>query len=244
MKKFTDIKSIVLILIVFGITNTYLFAQDYVYTTITKNVNKSAYSLEHKLNRSGDTLQLNSIYSIYKVEFINEIEHQVFQFEKQKNRVSIALQSLPIGDYTVALYHIERNDEVYQYQKTIIFRISRLLPIPNTTEAVLVAANKTEETTNHTQNMVNNVAEEAEDLAEINLDPENIQIADQVGLNHKDVRLKIKATKATSKITKTKAETEDLKPYNISSIRNNDYAIQTRAAYRRNNLRPNGKPYD
>ena len=115
------------LLAMLAFTTTY--SQNTVYSTIAKNINSEANSLQHNLNRAGDTLHLNSDYNLYKVEFIGTYAAKVFEIERGKKRTSIPLASVPVGEYTIAAFQIEKSDDIYQYQKTIVFRISRLLPI-------------------------------------------------------------------------------------------------------------------
>ncbi|MBU2939642.1 hypothetical protein KO494_08840 [Lacinutrix sp. C3R15] len=108
------------------------FGQNTVYSTIAKNINSEANSLQHNLNKAGDTLHLSSDFNLYKVEFIGTYESKVFEVERGKKKTSIPLASVPVGEYTIAAFQIEKSDDIYQYQKTIVFRISRLLPIEDT----------------------------------------------------------------------------------------------------------------
>lgn len=111
------------------LTMTSSFGQNIVYSTIAKNINSNANSLQHNLNKAGDTLHLSSDYNLYKVEFIGTYEAKVFEVERNTKKTSIPLASVPVGEYTIAAFQIEKSDDIYQYQKTIVFRISRILPI-------------------------------------------------------------------------------------------------------------------
>lgn len=122
-------KITILFLLTLLMTITTSFGQNIVYSTIAKNINSEANSLQHNLNRSGDTLHLSSDFNLYKVEFIGSYNAKVFEVERGKRQISIALASVPVGEYTIAAFQIEKSDDIYQYQKTIVFRISRLLPI-------------------------------------------------------------------------------------------------------------------
>ena len=117
------------------------FSQNSVYSTIAKNINPDAKSLHHELNKAGDTLHLKSDFNLYKVEFLGSYESKVFEIKGSKSEAYIPLASVPVGEYTIAAFQIERSDEIYQYQKTIIFRVSRLLPIlsPVVEEEELIA---------------------------------------------------------------------------------------------------------
>ncbi|MDO6598309.1 hypothetical protein Q4512_15400 [Oceanihabitans sp. 2_MG-2023] len=120
------------------------FGQTTVYSTIAKNINSEANSLQHNLNRAGDTLHLSSDYKLYKVEFIGAYEAKVFPVEGEKKQISIPLKSVPVGEYTIAAFQIEKTEGIYQDQKTIVFRISRLLPIEDPIEEELIAEAVTE----------------------------------------------------------------------------------------------------
>ena len=122
-------KVTLLCLFMFLMITSLSFGQNTVYSTIAKNINSEANSLQHNLNKAGDTLHLSSDYNLYKVEFIGNYESKVFEVERGKKKASIPLASVPVGEYTIAAFQIERSDAIYQYQKTIVFRISRLLPI-------------------------------------------------------------------------------------------------------------------
>lgn len=266
MKQRGNLKCIALLLLMVGITSTTMFGQN-IYSTITKNVNQNAKSLQHYLNEAGDTLHLKSTFTLYKVEFINDQEYKVFEIDKSKKEASIALSSIPIGDYTVASYHIERNDEIYQYQKTIIFRMSRLFPInlPSETDQfeVVAAVENTKEPevvkpvevkpvitepviaqAEPAKKEIEENLNNREGLLDVSIVEKKMQIADYVDLNDRGSRSKKVAPKLPIATRKTNEKKVQIKAYNLSSIRNGDYAIQTRADYRRNNLRPNGKPYD
>jgi hypothetical protein len=122
-------KITILCLFMFMMAFSTSFAQNTVYSTIAKNVNSEANSLQHNLNRAGDTLHLSSDFNLYKVEFIGTYASKVFEVERGLKKTSIPLASVPVGEYTIAAFQIEKSDDIYQYQKTIVFRISRLLPI-------------------------------------------------------------------------------------------------------------------
>ncbi len=122
-------KITILCLFMFMMAFSTSFAQNTVYSTIAKNVNSEANSLQHNLNRAGDTLHLSSDFNLYKVEFIGTYASKVFEVERGLKKTSIPLASIPVGEYTIAAFQIEKSDDIYQYQKTIVFRISRLLPI-------------------------------------------------------------------------------------------------------------------
>ena len=116
--KYNRLIAIIGLLLIVCTSNT--FAQNKVYSTIAKNIHPDGRSLLHELNPAGDTLHLKSTYKLYKVEFIGNGESKEFWIEGNKSEAWIPLASVPVGEYTIAGFQIERNDEVYQYQKTIM----------------------------------------------------------------------------------------------------------------------------
>jgi len=207
------------------------FGQNQVYSTIAKNINPDGISLHHDLNSTGDTLHLKSDYKLYKVEFIGDTDSQVFMIEGAKREAFIPLSSVPVGEYTIAGFQIERSDDIHQYQKTIIFRVSRLLPIPPPIE------------------------NEEDYIAEINPDiNEDVPVIEdetefeivQNSVPSKNKKLQ-KSRKKKSRIVEIKEPKLDItvyKTYDLSTQRGGRYVVQSRSEYRSQNLRPNGKPYN
>ncbi|MDX1774740.1 hypothetical protein [Oceanihabitans sediminis] len=231
MKKY---RNLVLCLSVALLTFSSSFAQSTVYSTIAKNMNSDAKSLKHDLNTVGDTLQLNSDFDLFKVEFISEKGSKVFNTQVSKGMSYIPLESVPIGDYTIAAYQILSSDDVYQYQKTIIFRLSRVLPIndgiaevrsesvqPLQVNSDLVASSLA----------INGTDSDMQDLVS-SLIENDIIIEERTNII------------ADNNLERKKHARGKLKSYNLTDASSRRYAVQSREDYRANNLRPNGKPYD
>ncbi|MFD2824135.1 hypothetical protein ACFS5M_10660 [Lacinutrix iliipiscaria] len=275
-KNFTlTIVNLLLVMLTYSV-----FAQNTVYSTIAKNIHPDGRSLHHDLNAAGDTLHLKSNYKLFKVEFMGNNESKVFMIEGSKSEAFIPLASVPVGEYTIAGFQIERSDDIYQYQKTIIFRISRLLPIPTFQDDVIADVAPEiikdepiiEKATSVAEiNKEAPIIEEANAVAEVKLpEPEKKKrlkkavkpknksaIASHQPVSKSFVesrRPKAVKEQPTSDLT-TKAsrlvetkeprlDTTEYKSYNLSTRRGGRYVVQSRAEYRRNNLRPNGQPYN
>ncbi|WP_040251469.1 hypothetical protein [Psychroserpens mesophilus] len=191
------------------------------YTTIRKNVNPLAYNLSHDLSNTQDSLLLENKFLFKRVRFISDQAEKVFDFKPAVKRAKIPLDELPLGSYTVMFY---------QADKIIVFQIDRLLPFDPLAgiESDAVAMNDSEI--------------ESEDIA---LDDSesfinDVSDIDGVGLDYETTNLNV-ATKGADLDLESEME-HFTKAYNISDPDRDN--IQTRADYRRNNLRPNGKPYN
>ena len=256
---------------------TMSFGQNPVYSTIAKNVNPDAKSLRHDLNASGDTLILKSDYMLYKVEFIGNYDLKVFEVKGSKKETKIDLSSVPVGEYTIAAFQIERSDDIYQYQKTIIFRVSRLLPIDRLKEdfeEVIVDNDEVEEETqiastiNESEDLS---SEELNDVADKEAKPailrkkrtpkprpekktrvasntektKTIRPKKERVVREKKIVERVKPVKKERFVTRKSRDTEtEYKSYNLTNGRGGRYAVQSRAEYRENNVRPNGEPYN
>ena len=242
------------------------FGQNPVYSTIAKNVNPDGLSLHHDLNPAGDTLHLKSDYKLYKVEFMGKDDSKVFMIEGNISEAYIPLASVPVGEYTIAGFQIERNDNMYQYQKTIIFRVSRLLPIPvpfeeeedfiaevspNINEDVPIIEAETK------VNFIENPKPLKKKKVKTQPKPRITRVPSLGGSDsksfvdaRKEAREKKKERKTPEKKSrivetkKPKLDTTEYKTYNLTTQRGGRYVVQSRAEYRRQNLRPNGQPYD
>jgi hypothetical protein len=219
------------------------FGQNSVYSTIAKNVNPDGLSLHHDLNPAGDTLHLKSEYNLYKVEFMGNKDSKVFMIEGAKNEAFIPLASVPVGEYTIAGFQIERSDDIHQYQKTIIFRVSRLLPIPKPIEEDDFIAEINPDIIEDIP-----VMEEETKLVSVET-PEpskNKKEKTQPKPRSRENKLVRKSRERKSRTVETKEpklDTTEYKTYNLSTLRGGRYVVQSRAEYRSQNLRPNGKPY-
>ena len=212
MKEGTITKIILLICLAFTVT---VYGQNPIYSTLAKNVNPEAKSLRHQLNTAGDTLILESDYMLYKVEFIGNYDLKVFEIEGSKNQTKIDLSTVPVGEYTIAAFQIERNDDIYQYQKTIIFRISRLLPInrpENMLQNTIAENNEVFEEGTQTSGTIN----ESEDLAFEEVNGVALEEAKPAAINQKRIpklrrpkrKTSLAATTRTTNQKKTKPKPE------------------------------------
>ena len=86
-------------------------SQDIVYSAIFKNVNKTAESLTHYLNTSGDTLYLKSTFDLNRIEVIGDVGLREYAINDVTKDIRIPLNDLPLGDYTFAVVHTEGRDD-------------------------------------------------------------------------------------------------------------------------------------
>ena len=199
--------------------NTNLSAQD-TYTTIRKNVNPLAYNLSHELSSTQDSLLLENKFLFKRVRFISNDAEKVFNFKPAVKSAKIPLDELPLGNYTVMFYEAD---------KIIVFQINRLLPFNPLSgiESDAIALNDTEIITDD-----NALNDNDYDLLSNNVEG--------VELDYDTTNLNVATTGATLDIESEM--NQFVKAYNISDANRDN--IQSRADYRRNNLRPNGKPYN
>lgn len=216
------------------------YSQDVIYSTIFKNVNKTAKSLNHDLNTSGDTLFIESVYKLNKIEIIGDSNLKEFAIHDSIQHLQIPLNDLPLGDYTIAVLLTEGYDETYIYRKTIVFKVSRLLPIDLRMK-------------NDMNILTTNMSYQGDQIAILDISenkiikvlPKTIHLANEIdeanvastnqtqGINNKEI---------PNEVIKEKPLT--YKAYNLTDIRYRNHNIQSREDYRRNNLRPNGRSYD
>jgi hypothetical protein len=243
------------------------FCQNPLYSTIAKNINPDGLSLHHDLNAAGDTLHLKSDYKLYKVEFIGKDDAKTFMIEGNKSEAFIPLASVPVGEYTIAGFQIERSDDIYQYQKTIIFRVSRLLPIPKPfeeeenfiaevtpeiaddrpiieEETKVAMLEKPEPTkkkklkTQPTPKKKTRIASTGDSSATSFVESSKKARENKLVRKTPDKKSRMVETK------EPRLDTTEYKSYNLSTQRGGRYVVQSRAEYRSQNLRPNGNPYD
>jgi len=201
--------------------NSNLFAQE-TYTTIRKNVNPLAYNLNHELSNTQDSLLLENKFLFKRVRFIGDNAEKVFDFKPAVKSAKIPLDELPLGDYTVMFY---------QADKIIVFQIERLLPFNPISgiEADVVALNDAE--------ILSNDIIALNDTVSLSKD---INVIDSINIDYDMTNLNVANNGADINI---EDEMEYFtKSYNISDANRDN--VQSRADYRRNNLRPNGKPYN
>ncbi|WP_158635201.1 hypothetical protein, partial [Formosa maritima] len=211
--------------------------QDVVYSAIFKNVNKTAKSLNHYLNTSGDTLFLKSTFNLNKIEVIGAFGLKEYAVNDSLKNIIIPLNDLPLGDYTIAVVHTEGHDDTYVYRKTIIFKISRLLPIDLGMNDLASNYSNSEiqiPILDLSENKIIKELPEPLDLAS------NLEISGTTLISNSETLGSINVSE--NDIIKEKPL--KLKVYNLTDIRYRNHNIQSRANYRRNNLRPNGKRYD
>lgn len=187
------------------------------YTTILKNFNPEAQNLYHELSPQGDTLYLQAESIFYKVTFLNSLDKKVYRFNPPLLEAKISLHDIIVGDYTVL---------VYKKDRIIVFHIKRLLEI----EVPDAMAPEAEIYANNNMNF--------DGVATIGVPTENIQLAENVDVLSESIQLASNET-VSAETSEFKVE---LRGYNLSSM--NRSGMQTREDYRRNNLRPNGKPYN
>lgn len=199
--------------------NSSLYAQE-TYTTIRKNVNPLAFNLDHDLSDTQDSLLLDNKFLFKRVRFISDKSEKVFNFKPAVKSAKIPLDELPLGKYTVMFY---------QADKIIVFQIDRLLPFDPlsglTSDAV--AVNDDIEILSNDIALNDDSASISQDIdgMELDYDTANLNVAS----NGADLDLESEMEHFT-------------KGYNISDVGRDN--VQTRADYRQNNLRPNGKPYN
>ncbi|GGG54559.1 hypothetical protein GCM10010976_26880 [Bizionia arctica] len=233
------------------------YSQDVVYSAIFKNVNDSAQSLNHYLNTSGDTLYLESQFDLNKIEVIGTSGLKVYAINDVTKDIRIPLSDLPMGDYTFAVVHTEGRDDTYIYRKTIVFKISRLLPI----DSILMRGMNPMHSNSHLAGLNIPILDLSENKI-IKDFPKPVGLANNGDNSNLDV---VKDTQLSGSLTSIE-DRDDLdakhlktrkidnilernkpaysKAYNLSDTRSGSHNIQSRADYRRNNLRPNGRPYD
>ena len=191
------------------------------YTTISKNINPDASALYHDLSPQGDSLILKYESIFYKVTFLNSLDRRVYKFNPPVKEAKISLRDIIVGDYTVLVYGKDR---------IIVFHISRLLEIDKPEELLAVKempmvnlpmSNISQMTISLNEIPMNQIA--MEDVGNFETSDINLAVNDH-NLNVDQVNL----------ITK-------VRDYNLSDL--NREGMQSREEYRRNNLRPNGKPY-
>ena len=227
------------------------YSQDVVYSSIFKNVNKIAKSLNHDLNTSGDTLFLESKFALNKIEIIGNSNLKEFEINDETKNLQIPLNDLPLGDYTIAVMLTEGHDDTYIYRKTIVFKVSRLIPIELGNQmdlnilqtnmdlngdliAILdLSENKIIKKMKKPVHLASNT-DEANKLNAIS--------SNTITNNQTQAFDDLKNIKTTNEIIKEKPI--KFKAYNLTDIRYRNHNIQSREDYRRNNVRPNGRSYD
>lgn len=191
------------------------------YTTISKNINPDARGLYHDLSPQGDSLYLKYEDIFYKVTFLNNLDRQVYKYNPPVKDARISLHDIIVGDYTVLVYGKDR---------IIVFHISRLLEIEIPEELVAIKemplAQLPTSNLNQIKTSLNEIA-----MNQIKLESFKDFETDQTNVAINDDNLDVGEPTFINNI----------KDYNLSDV--NREGMQTREEYRRNNVRPNGKPY-
>jgi len=196
------------------------------YTTISKNINPEAQNLYHDLSPQGDSLYLKAESIFYKVTFLNSLDRKVFTFNPPVLESTIPLHDILVGDYTVL---------VYKKDRIIVFHISRLLEIEKPSQIlaskdVAIAQIKIDQPVIPKVKLKEKALDNTDATTQLNtnfdLGIKEIKLAvNDYALNHDKHELYTK-----------------IKPYDLTSLDRRN--MQSREEYRRNNLRPNGKPYN
>ena len=225
LNKHTSKFRVSVIVLILTITTT-SFAQNQ-YTSILKNINPEAQNLYHDLSPQGDTLYLKAESIFYKVKFLNSLDRKVFTFNPPVLEGKIPLHDIIVGDYTVL---------VYKKDRIIVFHISRLEEIEKPSE--LIASKDV--------SIRQEIAIEKPVLAKLNLKEKSVPrpVVNEIMINEK-FELSMEELKVAVNDDNLKIKESDLhikaRAYNLSSLDRRN--MQSREEYRRNNLRPNGKPY-
>lgn len=241
-------------------------AQSNIYSTIAKNINTKASSLEHNLNASGDTLLLKSDYPLSKIEIISDSGFQEMPLGGDKKQVKVPLSFLDVGNYTLSVVFIEGKDDTYIYSKTVVFKVARLLPIMEYASANTRLASSTDVNTEEISIQTNFTDMDSEETPKTDKSRDKIKESNhrvakhemikqfmppgEVLLNNKEFNQEkvAKLPSKTANIQIAEKKSTIFVPYSLSDprriSRDPRYVIQTRAEYRAANLRPNGKPYD
>ncbi|MFL0352257.1 hypothetical protein [Xanthomarina sp. GH4-25] len=242
------------------------YSQEVVYSAIFKNVNKTAKSLNHYLNKSGDTLFLKSTFTLNKIEIIGDSGLKNFPVHDSTKELRIPLNDLPLGDYTIVVMHTEGRDDTTIYRKSIIFKVSRLVPIDfgmkngmNQLQSNYNLAGGQIPILDLSENKIIKdfpkpvgLASNLDEKEEINVDSNKLASREteksigSLSLINIDASGKKNPLRGNiiSKSIKKHGNTIEYKPYNLTDMRQGQYVIQSREDYRRNNLRPNGRRYD
>jgi hypothetical protein len=242
------------------------YSQEIVYSSIFKNINKDAKSLNHYLNTSGDTLFLESTFDLNKIEIIGTSGLKKYAINDSTKDLRIPLNDLPLGDYTIAVVHTEGRDDTTIYRKTIIFKVARLIPIDlglnkrmNNLASNMsfgggqipildLSENKIIKEFPKPIGLASNIKEvngvnlDSKDLASMPIE-QSIGSLSSINMDSSREENLLNEAKISRTILKQEKSLE-YKPYNLSDMRHGQYVIQSREDYRRNNLRPNGRRYD
>lgn len=197
------------------------------YTTISKNINPEAQNLYHDLSKQGDTLYLKAESIFYKVTFLNSLDRKVYTFNPPVLQAKIPLRDIIVGDYTIL---------VYKKDRIIAFHISRLLEIEKPSEMIVSKDVSISQDMSIIKPVLPKVAVKERPASKTVIN--EIKMDDKFELGMED--LKVAVNDDNLNVDKSNLLNEP-RSYNLSSMDRTN--IQSREDYRRNNLRPNGKPY-
>lgn len=213
-------------------------------TMLNKNRNDKANGLVQELNKVADTLFLKSDKDILRVNFLSHSTKEKLQVDVGTANISIPLYHFGKGRYTIA---------VYREDKIIAFDINRIRDIltpdgasDNFEESMLEASLSDNE---KVKRGMKKRPEKKEKEVIVDKGPTERDIKKKV-LEEKKKELASEEEKPSERDKRLEALANRSKKesttmvYNLSNKGNDTLVRQSREEYRRNHLRPNGKPYD
>lgn len=235
----TFMRNVVLVFLFFAVYSS-LYAQlDYsVRNELERNVNVLASGLKQDLSVSKDSLVLENDKLFSKIKFFNDSFEKTFYFKPALKKGKIALEELPLGNYTVMFYQVD---------KIIVFRVNRKSKFNNTIESVsnkplsdIAIKSDADYKQSVNPSLEMDVAETSDDIILID---DNSQKKNRSRRKNKlDFDYRKKRALAKAKQKQLLLTEEGMYPYDLTNTKRDH--VQTREEYRRTHLRPNGKPYD
>lgn len=217
-------------------------------TKLNKNRNDKANGLNQSLNKIADTLFLTSDKDILRVNFLSHSTSEKLQVDVGSKNVNIPLYHFGKGRYTIA---------VYRQDKIIAFDINRIRDIimpegasDNLEESMLEASLSDKEKVKRGMKKPpakkEVIAEKApEKKVNEAREAKKKQIAEKKQKLAEQKKKKLTKRQQLLEALKNKPKKQSTTmTYNLSRKPNDTLVMQSRDEYRRNNLRPNGKPYD
>ncbi len=244
------------------------------FTTIKKNFNPDAKNLFHDLSANGDSLIVKSEFLFTKIGFLNNGNRKIVDFHPPVFEAKIPVSQFPIGDYTVLVYETDRItvfkisrlmefDDVELLNSDLAMNKEHILQPDVAHESIEhVGSDLKRAGLNMVENTIaaNNVddsdfvasGDDEGSSAILNKRILNRPKAKNSFTNSENTNLKVAESiagkdgvaSASKNILDSSVAINNGVPksYNISDLKR-DY-VQTREAYRKENLRPNGKPYN
>lgn len=227
-------------------------------TKLNKNRNDKANGLTQRLNKIADTLFLESDKDILRVNFLSHATKEKLQVDVGSPNVNIPLYHFEKGRYTIA---------VYREDKIIAFDINRIRDIlmedgasTSLEDSMLEASLSDEEKVKRGMKLPPKKKQEVAIKEKPKAKPKK-KIAEKKPSQREIKRKLLEEKRAALAEAKKNEKTERDKrleeaknrkktgsskkmTYNLTKKRNDSLIRQSREEYRRNNLRPNGKPYD